>query len=276
MLRPQTMAGARLTQRVGAVLILIAGLGMGQVAHGDLIAYWNFDEPAGATALQDQVGPADAVAASAGNLPMAGQPGIFGGGWSFDGSDDNRLAVDAAAGDNAAFVPLGFSGWSYSGWINTTSLDGADTIFSISDAAAGSEEAALRLTGGLVNFLGRHNSNPNVDITGTTNVSDGEWHHLAVASDASGTILYVNGVAEASTGDGVDIATFTTNAGNISVNFGANNDNAPNLQWEYAGLIDEFRVYNHKLSAAEVAVLAIPEPNSLLLLGLAALVARRR
>ncbi len=258
---------------MGTAIIAIALVG---AAQAGVVAYWNFDEPAGATVLLDQVGPADADAGGD-PQPTAGHPGAFGTSWYFDGGvGDCRATVDSGAGDNAAFVGLGFSGWSYSGWVNTTSLDGADTVFSISDAAAGSEEAALRLTGGVANFLGRHNSNPNVDITGTTNIADGTWHHLAVTSDLDETILWVDGVPEASSPNGVDIATFTTNPGNIAANFGANNDNAPNYQWEYPGFIDEFRVFDHKLSQAEVEALAVPEPVSALLLGLAAVLGLRR
>ncbi len=272
--RPLADRGRVKMQIAGPAAVMIA-VALSSTANAGLVAYWDFDEPVGATAALDQAGPADAVVGGD-TFPMSGQPGLFGSAWSFDGSNDNRLAVDASVGNNAAFLPLGFSGWSYSGWINTTSLDGADTVFSISDAAAGSEEAALRLTGGLVNFLGRHNSNPNVDITGSTNVADGEWHHLAVTSDSTSTILYVDGDVEASAPFGVDIATFTGNPNNVSVNFGANNDNGGGLQWEYAGLIDEFRVFDHKLNEAEVRVLAVPEPTSLTLLSLPLLLLRRR
>ena len=247
-----------------------------QLTYGGSVAYWDFDEPAGATVLIDQIGPADAIAGGD-VFPTAGHPGAFGTAWDFDGSNDCRLAVDAAGGvNNAAFLGLGFGGWSYSGWVNSTSLDGADTVFSISDAAAGSEEAALRLTGGLANFLGRHNTNANVDITGTTNIADGAWHHLALTSDLDETVLWVDGVPEASSPNGVDISTFTTNSGNVSVNFGANNDNGGGLQWEYVGLIDEFRVFDHRLSPAEVAALAVPEPGSILLLSLALSLGLRR
>ena len=237
------------------------------------IAYWNMDEAALSPAALDSVGIADAIAGAAadGNLPVAGVAGILGTAWSFDGSNDSALSI--APPNQAAFTGLGFSGWSYSGWINSPiGAGGADTAFSITDAAAGSEEAALRVNNGALNFLGRHNGNPNVDITGSL-VNDGQWHHVAVVSSAAGgTILYLDGSPDASSPDGVDIATFTANDNNVSVNFGANNDNGANLQWEYAGLIDEFSVYDFALSAGDVGFLAanpgatVPEPASLALI----------
>lgn len=236
------------------------------------VAHWNMDEASGASAALDSIGPADAVAGSAGNLPTAGAAGILNGAWSFDESNDNRLAVDASLGNNAAFVNLGLpTGFSYSGWIKTSHDTTPDTIFSISDAAAGSEEAALRVVEGNIDFLGRHNSLDNVTITTSTFVANGEWRHIAFTSDASGSVLYVDGLVAGTSAFGVDIKTFTTNNNNVSVNFGANNDNGGGLQWEYAGLIDEFTVYEGALGELEVEFLAnnpgaiIPEPTSLTL-----------
>lgn len=263
---------------------LCVALGSSAQAAVTPVAHWNMDEDAGAAAALDSIGPADAVAGSEGNLPMAGVTGILNGAWSFDESNDNRLAVDASVGNNAACVNLGLpTGFSYSGWINTDHATTPDTIFSISDAAAGSEEAALRVVEGNIDFLGRHNSLDNVAITTSTFVADGEWHHIAFTSDASGSVLYVDGLSVGSSAFGVDIKTFTTNSNNVSVNFGANNDNGGGLQWEYAGLIDEFTVYEGALSELEVEFLAntpgaiIPEPASLTLFAvLGSLVVMRR
>ncbi|AQQ70486.1 hypothetical protein SMSP2_00838 [Limihaloglobus sulfuriphilus] len=245
----------------------------GSMLEADLIAYWAMDETAGATEAVDSIGIANAIAAASGDNPVAGAAGMFGNAWSFSGSDDNRLHIDPP--NQAAFTTLGYSGFSYSGWVNST--DGAtDTIFSISDAAAGSEEAALRIVSNQLNFLGRHNTNDNVDITSQQTLNLGQWYHVAVASDLSGTVLYLDGNEVASSPYGVDIATFTTNDNNVSVNFGANNDNGTGLQWEYAGLIDEFRVYDHKLSVSEVESLAVPEPTTMSLIGIGAILLIRK
>lgn len=275
------MIVSRLKGSIVAVALMASA---GSAMAAGPIAYWNMDEAALSPAALDSVGVADAVASAAadGNLPVAGVPGILGTAWSFDGSNDNALTVIPP--NQAAFTGLGFSGWSYSGWINSPiGAGGADTVFSITDAAAGSEEAALRVNNGALNFLGRHNSNNNVDITGSL-VNDGQWHHVAVVSSAAGgTILYLDGSPEASSPDGVDIATFTANNNNVAVNFGANNDNGANLQWEYAGLVDEFSVYDVALSANDVAFLAanpgatVPEPASAALFaGAVGLVSLRR
>ena len=275
------MIVSRLKGSIVAVALMASA---GSAMAAGPIAYWNMDDAALSPAALDSVGVADAIASAAadGNLPVAGVPGILGTAWSFDGSNDNALTVIPP--NQAAFTGLGFSGWSYSGWINSPiGAGGADTVFSITDAAAGSEEAALRVNNGALNFLGRHNSNNNVDITGSL-VNDGQWHHVAVVSSAAGgTILYLDGSPEASSPDGVDIATFTANNNNVAVNFGANNDNGANLQWEYAGLVDEFSVYDVALSANDVAFLAanpgatVPEPASVALFaGAVGLVSLRR
>ncbi|MEQ9455507.1 MAG: LamG domain-containing protein [Phycisphaeraceae bacterium] len=264
-------------------LVLAVGV-TGGVASAGPIAHWSMDETAGAPAAIDSVGGADAVAmvADGGNLPVAGAVGVLGGAWSFDGSNDAHL--NAPPPTQSAFTTLGLAngGFSYSGWVNTTNASGADTIFSISDAAAGSEEAALRLVDGSLNFLGRHNGLDNVEIAGSP-VSNGEWRHVAVTSGPGGTVIYLDGAPDGNSPFGVDIATFTTNDGNVSVNFGANNDNGGGLQWEYIGLIDEFTVYNSVLTPDQVRFLStnpgaiVPEPTGLALATmLAALCGLRR
>ncbi|ARN56179.1 LamG-like jellyroll fold domain-containing protein [Sedimentisphaera salicampi] len=248
------------------LIVLILGCLISAGAQAGLIAHWAMDEAAGASEAVDSVGNANAAPSSASNGtdPASGAQGRFGKAWEFDGSNDNHLNV--APPDQAVFTTLGFTGFSYSGWVKVS--DGmSDTIFSISDAAAGSEEAALRVVSGNLNFLGRHNSNDNVDISGGASLMDDEWHHVAVSSSGqTGTLLYLDGSEVASSSFGVDIDTFTTNDGNVAVNFGANNDNGSGLQWEYGGLIDEFRVYDHALSETEVENLAVPEPATISLL----------
>lgn len=267
MMEKRTMFSA-----VTASLAVLAFAGSASAAGP--IAYWNMDEAAGATVALDSVGIADAVAAAADGAtpPTAGAAGILGNAWTFNESNDSVL--DVPVPNQAVFTTLGHAtGLSYSGWFNTTDGGGANTIFSISDKAAGSEEAALDVDNNVLRFLARHNTLDNIDITSTATVDDGQWHHAAVTSSVgAGTILYLDGAPVSSSPFAVDIASFTANTANIVVNFGANDDNSAVKQWEYEGMVDEFSVYAFALTPADVAYIAanpgaqVPEPASLMLL----------
>lgn len=76
---------------------------------------------------------------------------------------------------------------------------------------------------------------------GTQPVDDGAWHHAAGVYDGAALYLYIDGVLDASVPASGMIAANTD-----SVRFGAN-------AWN--GIIDEVRVYNYGLSAAEIAAL---------------------
>lgn len=278
-----SMNRRRLLFTTGAASLAVLA-GVGTVSAAGPIAYWHMDEAAGATVAMDSVGTAHAVAGAdaLANPPVAGVAGILGNAWSFDASNDSALNVPAP--DQTVFTTLGLpTGFTYSGWVKIDDASGANTIFSMSDAAAGSEEAALNADNGVLRFLSRHNTLDNIDIVGTTPIGDGLWHHVAVATSAAGTTLYMDGNVEGTSPYGSDPATFTTNMNNFAVNFGANNDNSAVLQWEYAGLIDEFSIYDYALSADDIAYIAanpgavVPEPAGLMLLavGIGCVSARR-
>jgi hypothetical protein len=74
----------------------------------------------------------------------------------------------------------------------------------------------------------------------TTWVDDGNWHHIVYTHSAGTQKLYVDGVLEDTANE-----TFSTNIGEIMLGsrpFGA----------YYEGILDEVRIYNRALSAAEV------------------------
>ena len=88
------------------------------------------------------------------------------------------------------------------------------------------------------------------DLVGTTDIADGEWHHVVAVRDAiSGTNrLYVDGVEEASAsvsyaGDFVGVTAL-----NIGwLNEGGSDDH-------FAGVIDEVAIHDRVLPDSETAV----------------------
>jgi hypothetical protein len=84
----------------------------------------------------------------------------------------------------------------------------------------------------------------NADLVGTTNINDGQWHHIAGVFDGSTKYLYVDGVLEASAS-----VTGTIALNDAEVRIGDNSEQTGRF-WN--GLIDEVEVFNRALSASEI------------------------
>jgi len=87
-----------------------------------------------------------------------------------------------------------------------------------------------------------------LDLTGSTNVNDGQWHHIGAVYNGAQKCLYVDGnldVSSDSTGS------ISTNTYNVYIG-----DNAEATGRYWCGLIDDLRIYSRALSQAEIASLA--------------------
>jgi hypothetical protein len=90
-------------------------------------------------------------------------------------------------------------------------------------------------------------------ISSTARLSTGAWHHIAVVLDAGATYtgtLYVDG-AVAGTNAAMTIR--PSNIGNTPNNWIGRSAFVADPY--FAGLIDDFRVYNRALTAAEISTL---------------------
>ena len=91
---------------------------------------------------------------------------------------------------------------------------------------------------------------PSADnLVGSTNVFDGQWHHIAAVYDGSKKSLYVDGAVDAQE---AYAATLSTN--NINVRLGFNTEYTTG---QYDGLLDDIRVYDRPLSQTEVQRLMV-------------------
>lgn len=169
--------------------------------------------------------------------------GRFNRGLTFDGIDD-YLTIDGFDG------VLGNNPRSISAWIKTTATTTGDKPI----VAWGNNTAGNKWTF-LMNAAGRLRLEATQGwVIGTRLLNDGQWHHVAAtfANDGSPSAadikLYVDGSPETISGSqGVTIN--TTTSGNVKIG-----SDVQNRFWK--GELDEIRVYNRALTAAEVLALA--------------------
>ena len=200
-------------------------------ATGPVAAY-AFDEGSGTTI-------ADASAA-ANNGTVSGAvwaSGRYGGGLRFDGTDDVVTVVDAASLDLTTAMTL-------EAWVNPAAVP--TDWRSIVAKERGTNNMTYQLAA---------NSNTNVPATrgyiangvrtlqGGTRLTAGAWVHLAATYDGAMQRLYVNGVQVSSRAQTGTIAV-TANALRIG--------GSTTMGQYFNGTIDEVRIYNRALVAAEI------------------------
>ncbi|MBE0540484.1 MAG: hypothetical protein IH623_03775 [Verrucomicrobia bacterium] len=211
----------------------------------DPVAYWNFNEGSGTTAMDSQAN--NNLTLRNGATPSA--VGRFGTGLLLDGINDRADAPDSAslnitggAISAAAWVKLESQG-TWQQIIAKVKETGAFTSPYFAWHLFGSHASTTQWTPRfqLVNANGI-----SVDAGSSVNVNYGEWVHVAGVYDGSAVRIYVNGVDQGSAAQTGNILSY-----NQPLYIGAHG-----LPGEFAkGVIDEVRVYSQALSAAQVQAL---------------------
>ena len=196
-----------------------------------LIGWWTFDEALGNTAYD-----------SSGNDntgTIAGSPvreeGVFGNAAVFFGTNEYMGTDDESAFDISGNITL-------SAWVKVSQLDNA-SMYIISKS--GSYYIYKDLNSGVLTFLCQGTGRP---VVGTVNIVDGKWHHIVGVYDGVKKYIYVDGKLDKSMNSS---GVVTTNNNPLHVG----ND----AVWpgnEYNGSIDDVRIYNRALSAAEVTAMS--------------------
>jgi hypothetical protein len=228
---------------VGSSVALLVS--SGPAAPAGLVTAFGFNEATGTTAINSS------NVAFNGTIRQALRvPGKFGGALSFDGVNDWVTINDATNG------PLDLTaGMTLQAWVKPGSLGSWNTVV-LKERGAGNLSYGLYAHDGAPQPFG---FNAPAGYTRTTPVAStvdtpvragsplavGVWQHLATTYDGTNMRLYVNGVLVATRAQTGSIAT-----SNGALRIGGNNAFANEF---YHGLIDEVRVYNRALSAAEIA-----------------------
>ncbi|RAU98903.1 LamG-like jellyroll fold domain-containing protein [Paenibacillus sp. YN15] len=205
-------------------------LRMGPVIESALNGYWVLDEASGQLALDASLNGRDGL--------LEGSPqrtdGRIGGALQFDGVQDAvRTSWKELAGNEARSAAVWFkTSASGQGMMLGYGADGANRAFQ------------LGIEGGKLGYFG----NGNELTVASAGYTDDAWHHLAVTFDGSNMILYVDGVNVKSKATALDTA-----SDELFLGRGASGG-------YYQGMLDQAMLYNRKLTAQEIRLLANPDP----------------
>lgn len=180
---------------------------------------------------------------------IAGNPGTCRYG-DFDGSDDYIQVPGSLPDLTGSFTILG--------WINARELGNDQRIFADDETNSGGFAFSLGDGGdGKLRFFSRAVS-PVVVDTQNAVISQDSWHFVAAVHDVSAKTrqIYVDGTAVTLNTGGTS-STYTGTWGNDpgSASIGGETDSAGGeavANWRFNGFIDEMRVYQGALSAAEI------------------------
>jgi hypothetical protein len=197
---------------------------------GGLVAAYSFNEASGAS-VQDASGRGNTGTISGAARTNAGR---YGRALAFDGVNDWVTVADAASLDLTSALTL-------EAWLYPTTLSAWRTVVL--------KEQPGSLVYGL--YANDDQNRPNatvylgseLDTRGTSRLPLNTWTHLAATWDGTTLRLYVNGTQVSSR---ALAGTLPTSAGPLR--FGGN---AVWGEW-YRGRLDEIRVYNRALTAAEI------------------------
>ena len=226
--------------------LLAAGLATADVIDSSLKVRLNFD----AAPVGDVIVDTSPAAAHPGDEQFghvgggeAGRTGVM----SFDGLLLNQIAVAPAAELNSPVGTIAF-------WMKSTNVTANPNAYAIlfDRRSAGGDIIFQDPSGHLANQASQASGARANEQTTGANVTDGAWHHIAYVYDqsVSGSVtIYVDGIADTSKANSLAWSWVA----DLQLEIGASHDSF----WSgFTGFLDDFRVYNRMLTAAEVANVA--------------------
>jgi len=234
----------------------------GGVTSG-LVYHWKLDEKSGSSIAGSAGGVTGTWSDGTGNdVAQEAVTGRIGGGIAFDGSDD-RIST-GTLGTFASNMENGPR--TFTMWVKTSS---ASPMSAMGVFNAGNT-TALRIwvnqdqndvnTQGSLSLFSRGAGGASDELRGgvsvNTGISDGNWHHYAVTMDIPNNTLgfFVDGVQYTTGYTDQEMPGITENF-SVPLMIGATNNNGTAGQF-FNGSLDDVRIYDRGLSAAEIQQLA--------------------
>ena len=214
-----------------------------------LVGWWLFQEGGGDQVYDlsgnDHTGTLNGFAFPA-TTSSGWNPGAFGAALLFDSNDDVIDVGAMSIVDNAAFT--------ISARFKTENV-GVTQITLFGEGNTGNNGPFLSLranngTAGQIEFAIRDDANDTMSMDHGTTWNDGIWHQVAVVKLAANNwLLYIDGIQKDSSGTASGATTTDTTA------VGALPRIATSFFWD--GYLDDVRIYNRALTAAEIMGLYI-------------------
>lgn len=202
----------------------------------NLVGHWTLDQTTGDTITDTGSGGndgtwTDTVNDDVGEETTAGQIGTA---LTFGGTNTRvTLGTPAALGPTTNFT--------FSAWVNTSSSGSFQAIYSAGSTNADYWAVQLNAT----NRILLRNDNGPVFHTSSSAISTGSYQHIAVVKSGdvgANVTFYINGVA-----DGTATVGALSNSGTKGIGFRTENNSD-----YFIGEIDDVRLYDRALSAAEI------------------------
>lgn len=196
-----------------------------------LVAYWSFDEGSGNVAHDDSANRNDGT--------LIGGPnwvdGISGKALSFDGIDDHVALSSTPHTGTGEFTIFA--------WVKTNDDVNRQTIinYGTTDTSTNRELYLFKGYDNKLHFDLRNIPGPFSEVT----INDGAWRHVGVVNSASSIQLYVDGTPSGSP------QSMSPNIADGDAYIGV----ADIHNYRMHGIIDEVRIYNRALTAAEIEYL---------------------
>jgi len=198
----------------------------------DPIAHWALDETSGATAY-------DSIGSLNGNIIGASinQPGEIGTSYYFDGSSDHVAvdhdpAIDFSSGED----------FSIYAWVNTTSKN-YGRILEKREFPGDTAGYMLGIWNDGTLYAGLDFGTWSAVVRGAVDIADGTWHHVGMTKYGNTLEAFV---------DGVSIGTNTSASGDFSNTDILYIGTDCGVYWDFAGYIDDVRIYDEVVSPSEV------------------------
>jgi hypothetical protein len=244
------VASVSVATRVPPLTAVAIVVSSGAPQPAGLVLGLGFDEASGLTALDSSASIMNGTIRQALRVP-----GKFGRALQFDGVDDWVTVADLTTTTTS---PIDLTtGMTLSAWVNPSVMSGWETILMKERGSAGAGLLAYAmyahdgapLSGQLAVPSGYLRVNPVASTTdravrGTATLPLNTWTHIATTYDGVNQRFYVNGVLV-----GTTAGTGSINVANGALRIGGNNSSVGEF---FSGMIDEVRVYNRALSAAEI------------------------
>jgi len=266
------ISSTSLTGKLDSISIFNYARTAAQVAwdynRGAPVGWWKMDECQGTTANDSSgngntgtitvggSGTQTAVGtctASATTMWYTGRTGKYNSSLNFDGTDDY---VDMGNVSSLNFDKT--SSFTLSTWIKTNSTTGFPTFLGKLQNSPRTGYGIYLVNSGVgtvggVGFTITNSSGNAIEVRGSINVANNNWHHIVVtysgSSAASGVKIYTDGILNTNSTVTDALSSATTSTASFQV--GAfNNGSQP-----FTGQIDDPRIYNYPLTVTQIKTL---------------------